>query len=339
MITRYKPIKLDDLAKKLKVSKVTVSKALRDHPDISPEMTKKVKDLADKVGYMPNSIARNLSSRKSNTIGLVVPKIAHVFFASVIESVYDAAFQNNYEIILTVSQEQAEREKKHILSLMAMRVDGIIISVTEHTKDVSIFKRVKELGVPLLFFDRVPSISGIPSVTCDDKGGAFKAIEYAFKKGYKKIAHLGGYHYINIGKSRYEGFRDSMNKFKLPINKNWVTEGGFGEEDGYNGFMEICKKGNLPEYVLAVTYPVALGMRNAAAEMGIKIPGDIEVTCFGKSTFVKQLPSFFNFVDQPTKEMGKEAFETMLQMIDNPKAFKSKNIKLKADLVINGGEK
>jgi LacI family transcriptional regulator len=334
MNTRYKPIKLADLAKKLKVSKVTISKALRNHPDISSAMIKKVKDLADKMGYMPNSLARNLSSRKSNTIGLVVPKIAHIFFASVIESIYNEAFQNNYEIILTVSQEQAEREKKHILSLMAMRVDGIIISVTEHTKDVGIFKKVRDLGVPLLFFDRVPSISNTSSITCDDRGGSFEAVEYAVRKGYTKIAHLGGYHYINIGKSRYEGFKDAMNKFKIPINKNWVTQGGFGEEDGYYGFMRMYRKGDLPQYILAVTYPVALGMRNAAASLGIKIPGDIEVTCFGKSMFVKQLPSFFNFVDQPTKEMGQDAVRTMLQMIDNPKDFRAKNIKLKTELVI-----
>jgi LacI family transcriptional regulator len=334
MNTRYKPIKLADLAKKLKVSKVTISKALRNHPDISPAMTKKVKDLADKLGYMPNSLARNLSSRKSNTIGLVVPKIAHVFFASVIESIYNEAFQNNYEIILTVSQEQWERERKHILSLLAMRVDGIIISVTEHTKDVSIFKKVKDLGVPLLFFDRVPSISNISSITCDDKEGAFDAVEYAVKNGYTKIAHLGGYHYINIGKQRYEGFKEAMNKYKMPINKNWVTQGGFGEEDGYYGFMRMYRKGSLPQYILAVTYPVALGMRNAAASLGIKIPGDIEVTCFGKSMFVKQLPSFFNFVDQPTREMGQDAIQTMLQMIKDPKNFRAKNIKLKTELVI-----
>jgi LacI family transcriptional regulator len=125
-----------------------------------------------------------------------------------------------------------------------------------------------------------------------------------------------------------------MNKFKIPINKNWVTQGGFGEEDGYYGFMRMYRKGDLPQYILAVTYPVALGMRNAAASLGIKIPGDIEVTCFGKSMFVKQLPSFFNFVDQPTKEMGQDAVRTMLQMIDNPKDFRAKNIKLKTELVI-----
>jgi len=102
MDKKVRVIKLEDLAKKLKVSKVTISKALRNHPDISHATIKKVKDLADKLGYVPNYMAKNLSARKSNTIGLVIPKIAHLFFASVIESIYNEAFENNYETLLTV---------------------------------------------------------------------------------------------------------------------------------------------------------------------------------------------------------------------------------------------
>ena len=105
-----KSVTLSDIAKKLNVSTVTVSKALRGHPDISPQTTKIIRNLAEEMGYSPNFMARNLSARKSQMIGLVVPKIAHFFFGSIIESIYDIAFNNNYEIILTVSQENAERE-------------------------------------------------------------------------------------------------------------------------------------------------------------------------------------------------------------------------------------
>src|SRR3972149_3947221 len=181
MNKKVRIIKLEDLAKKLKVSKVTISKALRNHPDISPLTIKRVKDLADKLGYVPNYMAKNLSARKSNTIGLVIPKIAHLFFASVIESIYDTAFENNYETLLTVSQEQEEREKKHILTLLSMRVDGLIISITQETKDLAIFKRIKQLKVPIIFIDRVPDLQDVSSVTVDDKEGAFSAVEYAVK--------------------------------------------------------------------------------------------------------------------------------------------------------------
>lgn len=334
MIKKYRPIKLEDLAKKLKVSKVTISKALRDHPDISAATTAKVKELADKLGYMPNAMAKNLSARKSNNIGLVVPKIAHFFFASVIESIYNTAFENNYEIVLTVSQEKFERERKHILSLLSMRVDGLLISVTQETKDISIFERVIHSGVPLVFLDRVPSMKNVSSVTVNDIEGAFSAVEYAINKGYTKIAHIGGYQNINIGRARYEGFLKAMRAHRIPVNNNWVLEGGFGEEDGYKGFKKICERKNLPEYIFADTYPIALGIYAAANEYGISIPEDIEVTCFGKNTFNRFTPTIFNFVDQPTQELGSEAVKLMIEQINNPEA-QPKNIILNTELIIS----
>jgi LacI family transcriptional regulator, galactose operon repressor len=338
MDKKVKVIKLEDLAKKLKVSKVTISKALRNHPDISSATTKRVKDLADKLGYVPNYMAKNLSARKSNTIGLVIPKIAHLFFASVIESIYDTAFENNYETLLTVSQEQEEREKKHILSLLSMRVDGLIVSITQETQDTTIFKRVLHQNIPLVFVDRVPELDGVSSVTVDDKGGSYSAVTYAIGKGYRKMAHIGGYPHVNIGKARREGFVEALKANNLPINENWIIGGGFGEADGYNGFMKIYDKKNLPEYILSVTYPVALGIYNAATELGIRIPEDIEVTCFGKNSFNESIPSVFNFVDQPTRELGKCATDLIIRHINDPKGFEPEHIELKTQLIINNGK-
>ena len=314
---KVKPIKLEDLSQKLGVSKVTVSKALRNHPDISKETTLKVKALAEKLGYMPNYMAKNLSSRKSNTLGLVVPQIAHFFFGSVIESVFNSAFKNNYDTVLTVSQESAERERKHILSLLSMRVDGLIISITQETKDISIFEKALQMNVPIVFIDRIPNIQNVPTVTVDDKGGAFNAVEHLIKSGITRIGHIGGYPHINIGKARYEGFKEAMKAYNLTINKNWVTIGGFGEEDGYQGFKKIYKSGKLPEAILAVTYPVALGIYEAALEADVKIPADIKVTCFGNNTYKRNLPSVFGFVDQPTEDLGTEAVNLMLWVIKN----------------------
>ena len=333
---KIKPIKLEDLAEKLGVSKVTISKALRNHPDISDATKMKVKALAEKLGYMPNYMAKNLSSRKSNIIGLVVPKIAHLFFGSIIESIYDTAFENNYEIILTVSQESSEREKKHIMSLLSMRVDGLIISITQETKDVSIFQRALKLNVPIVFIDRVPNLKDVPAVTVDDKGGASSAVENFVNEGIKNIGHIGGYQHVNIGKARFQGFAEAMKKNNIPINENWISIGGFGEEDGYKGFNKIYEGGSIPEAILAVTYPVALGIYAAASEHGIRIPGDIKVTCFGSNTYKRSVPSVFSFVDQPTTELGSEAVNLMIKLISNPKEYKSINIELKTKLMTNG---
>jgi LacI family transcriptional regulator len=327
-------ITLDDIAKRLNVSKVTVSKALRGHPDISFETAQKVKAVAKELGYTPNFMARNLSSKSSHTIGLVVPKIAHYFFGSVIESIYEAALENNYEIILTVSQENTEREKKHIRSLLSMRVDGLIISISQQTKDYEIFNTINNYNVPLVFMDRVVDLPEFSSVTVDDRGGSYLAIEHAIKLGYKNIAHIAGFQEINIGQRRYLGFEDAMKKYGIPINPDWVVYGGFGEADGYHGFMKLYKSGNLPDFIFAVTYPVALGVYAALSELGLKIPDDIDIMCFGNSDVNRFLSPSLSCVDQPTEELGKKSVELILEIINNPTDYVPKHLELPTSLII-----
>lgn len=332
-MSRKPAIKLTDIAARLNVSKVTVSKALRDHPDISRETKKLVRKVAEEMGYTPNIAARNLSSRKSNTIGVVIPKIAHFFFSAVIEAIYDTAFQNNYDIALMVSQEDPEREKKHINTLLAMRVDGIIVSISQHTRDKTIFNKVLSRGVPLAFMDRVLEIKGTSQITVDDKGGAFSAVEQAIKSGYKKIAHIGGFKEINIGRDRYAGFAQAMKQYGLPINPEWVVFEGFGEDNGYNGLMKFYRSGNMPEFIFAVTLPVALGIYSAAAELGIKIPSDIDIICFGNSSMSRFKPEL-SYVDQPTDILGKTSVELMLEHIQDEEDYKPRRIQIPTNLVM-----
>lgn len=334
MVKKGFQVTLDDIASKLDVSKVTVSKALRGHPDISAETSRKVKKLARELGYSPNYMARNLSSKRSNTIGVVIPKIAHFFFSSVIEAIYDAAFENNYEIILTVSQENAEREVKHIQSLLSMRVDALIISVSQTTKDYAIFETVREMGVPLTFMDRVPAIEGFSSVVGDDRGGAFAATEQAINIGYRKIAHLAGYQHINIGKERYKGFVDAMKQYSVPIRPEWVVYGGFSEDDGYNGFNKMYESGNLPEIIFASTFPVAVGVYRAAEELGMKIPDDIDIISFGSSGLNRFLSPPMSYVEQLTTELGKKAMDLTLENIRQKDQFIPQHIKLPTKLVL-----
>lgn len=324
----------DDIARKLNVSKVTVSKALRGHPDISKETSEKIKKLAAEMGYTPNYMARNLSSNKSGAIGVVIPKIAHYFFSSVIEAIYNTAFYNNYEIILTVSQENSEREKKQIETLLSMRVDGIIVSISQETQDKTIFERVVKLGVPLVFMDRILDIEGTSKVTVDDTGGAFKAVELAIKNGYTKIAHIAGYKENYIGRKRYLGFEEAMIRYKLEINKDWVVNGGFGEEDGYKAFMKIYKTGKLPEFIFAVTYPVAIGIYAAVEEVGLKIIDDVDIICFGNSDVIRFIKPSLSCVNQPTENLGKTAVEMIINQVNHINNFEPRRIELPTDIIL-----
>ncbi|TAK55067.1 MAG: LacI family transcriptional regulator [Bacteroidetes bacterium] len=329
-------ITLNDIAERLDVSRVTVSKALRGHPDISTEMTKKVRKVASQLGYTPNVFARSLSSRRSHMIGLVVPKIAHFFFSSVIEGVYDTAFENGYETILTVSQENEEREKKHLQTLSSMRVDGIIISISQETKDVERFNWIRKLGIPLVFVDRSPEppIPGFSSVVADDHGGAFQATEHAIEIGYRKLGFIGGNPDINIGKHRVRGFEDALKEYHIPLNQDWIIHGGHGKEAGYQGLKQLYQNGTMPEFVLAATYPVALGMYEASRDLGIRIPDDIDVICFGDSDVGRFLNPAISAVRQPTREIGIRAVQILLENITGHDVTREHHVILPTQLVV-----
>ena len=331
-----KPITLKYIAEQLGVSIVTVSKALRSHPDISVKTSKKVREFADKLGYTPNLLARGLSGRRSNTIGVVVPKIAHFFFGSIIEHIYDIAFENNYEIILTVSQENAEREKKHIQSFLSMKVDGIIISLSQETEDYEIFETIKRRNIPLVFMDRIPDIKGVNTVSVNDRMGAYKAVDHAIKIGYKKIAHFAGYESINIGSERCAGFKNAMKDNGLKVKKDWVVRGGFGEQYGYSALTELHKDNNLPDLIFTVTYPVALGVYHAAVDLNLRIPEDIDVICFGNAKVQKFLSPPLSCVDQPTDLLARHSMDILLQNIYSEDGVPLRNEIIESDLILRG---
>lgn len=325
-------ITMKDIAERLSISKVTVSKALRDHPDISSETKMKVIDLARKLGYVPNQIARNLSAKSSRTIGVVVPKIAHHFFSTVIESIYNVAYKNGYEVILTVSQENAENEKKHIETLLSMRVDGLLVSVSEQTVNTEIFEMVKAKGVPFVFFDRKLSGLGFTSVTTDDIQGAELATEFLTGEGYRNIAFIGGYSHTNIGYDRQLGFKNVLERNGLPFSDDMVIQGGFSEEDGLKGFKLLLERGNVPEAVFAITYPVALGVYAAALEQNISIPENMDIICFGGMGYQKFVTPSISYIKQPATELGEKAMELLLTEVRGENVEKV-DIKLPTELV------
>lgn len=328
-------MRLTDIARKLHVSSVTVSRALRGHPDISVETTKKVNKMAREMGYKPARIAGSLSFRRSNIIGVIIPRISNVFFSSVIESINDAAFETDYEIILMVSQENAEREQRHLRSLLSMRVRGLIVSVTEQTTNAAPFEEVRESGIPLTFIDRILDIEGFTKVVVDDHGGAFTATEHAIAIGYKKIGHLGGYQHTSIGRERFRGFADAMKKHGLPVDPRWVIQGGFGEPEGYHGFKKMCESGNRPDFVFAATFPLALGLYRAAEELGLRIPGDVDIIGFGNSGLNQALAPPMSYIEQPTEDLGRKALDLTLEHIRYGSRFVPRLITLPTKLILS----
>ncbi|ARA93629.1 LacI family transcriptional regulator [Rhodothermaceae bacterium RA] len=311
-----KRVRLIDIAERLNLTKVSVSKALRDHPDISKETRDLVKKTAVEMGYTPNLLARSLSSRRSNTLGLVVPKIAHTFFSTVIDAVQEEATKAGYGIVLAVSSERAELERQHIERLLAMRVDGLLVSVSKEQPDRAIYEHVRQMNVPLVFFDRRIEDMGFSSVTVADRDGARLAVDYLIEQGYRRIAHIAGSSEVEIGRERRAGYEEALRRHGLPVPAHWVVEGGFDEQHGYDAFRRILQTGDLPEAVFAATFPIGLGVYRAICEHSVALCRSIQIVTFGEGG----LNEFYTYphlcVRQPTRELGRRAVEVLLAEIE-----------------------
>ena len=308
-------INQSEIAKKLNVSRATVSKALKDADDISVEMKKRVWDMAEKLNYIPHYHAKRLHSQKTNTIGVVVPDISNSFFSFVMDGIMDVAGQSGYHIILTVSREKADSEKDNLLTLLSMRVDGILLAVSEETKDTEIFQKIKRSNIPLVFFDRTINYMGFSSIGIDDRLAARKLIDFVLRCGYKQIGYLGGSLLTDIGRNRREGYFDALKNSQIPVHEEWIVEGGFTRADGYRGFMKIYQTGTLPEVIFAVNDQNALGAYDAMKELGISFPERVGIVAFGHHEFASIITPSLTIINVSPYDLGKKSMEIMLQRI------------------------
>ena len=304
-----------DIAKKLNISRVTVSKALRDHPDISRSMKSKVRETALKMGYIPNLIAKQLNSRKTFTIGVVIPDLENSFFAYVADSIIDYATEKGYRVILTVSREKESVEKENIENLIGMRVDGLLICISQETRNTEVFSLIKRMNIPLVFFDRIIHDPDFSSVAFNDKEGAVNALTQVIPAGYRKIAHFAGYSRISIGKERLNGYKVSLKKHNIPLKKEWIIEGGFEIIDGRNAMRKLYSLGEMPEVILAVNDRVALGAYLEAKKLGLRIPSDIWFIYYGFNETTNISSSSMSVINQDPRKLGLRSAQILLDMI------------------------
>jgi DNA-binding LacI/PurR family transcriptional regulator len=330
-------ITLKELAKALNLSPSTVSRALRDHPDISPSTKKRVVSLANKLEYHPNSIAQSLQTKKTKTIGVIVPEIKQPFFAAVINGIEEFAYAAGYTIIVCQSNETYEREVFYTRSLVSLRVAGMLVSLSQATHSFDHFKMLQRRNVPVVFFDRVSDEIEASKVVVDDYKGAFDIVEHLIKSGYRQIAHLAGPKNLSISKFRLKGYKDALKQANLPFNSELVVHGGLDHTDGIIGFQKLLNLSSLPDAVFAVNDPVATGVFITMKEQGLKIPADIALAGFSNTHMASLLDPPLTTVEQPSYEIGKIAAKLLMEQINDSKEdFVAKFIVLKTHLIVRG---
>lgn len=313
---------------------MTVSRALNNGSNVDGKTKARILKKAEEMGYTPNYIAKSLVSRKTFTIGVVIPEISHGFFAEVISGIEEIVYQKDYQLILTNSAENFEREKKAVRTLHSKRVDGILISSSGTTKKFNHLKDVIKSGTPIVMFDRCADELKVSTVRVNDLTGAQKVTQHMIDHGYKEIACLHGPN-ISIGIERLKGYKKALLNNNITINQDIIIECGFLENDGYVAMGRIFElpKAEWPRAVVTVNDPVAIGAIKRIEEENLSIPRDIAVAGFSDDIRSELLKCPLTTVKQHTNEMGKRAAEKLIKIIEN-KDEPTENIELKTELLI-----
>lgn len=326
---------IKDIARELKVSPSTVSRALKDHPDISEETKRAVNELAEKLNYQPNAVALSLKQQRSNTIGVIIPEIVHYFFSSVISGIEDVAYEAGFNVIICQSNEMADREKANVKTLLASQVDGILVSVSKATTDFSHLEKIRKNEVPLVFYDRIVPGFEADQVIIDDFDAAYRATRHLTDSGRKRIAHFAGPQNLLIGQQRKEGYKKALEDAGIHLGETLVYDAD-NFEKARLAVLKIIETGTEIDGIFAVNDLTAIGAMQTLQKRGIKIPREVAVVGFSDGRFSGITDPTLTSVDQHGYEMGTVATRMLLKRILSKEDYPCETKVLNANLIVRG---
>ena len=321
-----------DIAKAVNVSVVTVSKVLRNQGRISEGTRRKVLRQAKLLNYQMNWAARSLVTRRTYTIGLLLPEVAHPFFAEIARAVAQTVRPHGYHVVISSFEEDPELESNEADSLLARQVDGLIIASSQPPRRLSMFRRIEERKTPYILIDR--PIGGLRAsfVGVDNQAIGRLATEHLIARGCRRIAHLRGPD-LEIAGDRLEGYRRALARHGFRAASECIASGGHGHSTGYEGMCALLKCKTKPDGVFCFNDPVAIGAMRAILSAGLKIPGDMALVGAGNVHYSDMLAIPLTTVDQSTCRLGVIASELLLARIGTKKTLPPQRIVLQPTLV------
>lgn len=325
-----------DIAKALNISAATVSRALNNNHKISAATKKLVFDMATKLNYKQNKVAQALRSGKSNNVGVIVPRINTNFFASVIRGIEEELHPEGYHVIICQTHEDHDREIENINTLLNAQVDGILLSISNTTKEYeSLIKGVVSKKKPIIFFDRKMNMDGVSSVTIDDYKGGYMATQHLIQKGCKLISHLGGDQNLEIYQNRFKGYKQALLDNGLSFDVNYVIQTKSNVEAGMEAAQKLLDMKTPPDAIFSSSDFAALGAIQEIKNRNIAIPTDFCVIGFGNEPFTKFMELSISTIDQSPLEMGKMTAKVFLEQANSSNnTLIEKNVILAPELII-----
>lgn len=331
---------IHDIAKKLNISASTVSRALRDNPLISESTRKLIRKTADEMGYRPNIMAANFRTKRTNTIGVIVPLINRHFFSSVISGIEEVAYNKGFAVTISQSNDNFEKENKIAQTLFANRVDGLIISIGMETISTDHLKLFSDKNIPILFFDRVVDEIESHKIVVDDYGGSYKATQHLISTGAKRIAHIGGPLTLKIYSNRQKGYCQALTDAGLEIDDSLIINNSLTRSEGTKAIEKLLKNKILPDAIFCANDTTALSVIIHLQKCDIKVPDDISIIGFSNEPFSEVVTPSISTVKQPGFIIGKKAAELIIdQILSKKKKINFKTIVLPTELIIRKSSK
>ena len=326
---------MKDIARDLGVSVITISKVLRNHPDISDETRERVLARVKELDYRPNMAARSLVTGRTYLVGLVVPDLLHPFFAEIAKSLSEALRSEGYYLIVSSSEEDPDMEEQEISQLLARRLDILIIASCRSTVDL--FFRIERQKTPYILIDRI-----LPGLTAnfigvDDEAVGRLATRHLIDIGCRRIAHIRGPE-TSTGIRRLEGYKQALAQSKLLLPDNYIITEQQGDTEsrqrGAEAMRRLLSLKPRPDGVFCFNDPLAMGAMNFALEAGVRIPDDIALIGCGNLHYDDSLRVPLSSIDQHSRDIGKEAARIALAILNAKTAPAPETVVLKPDLVV-----
>jgi len=327
------PVTMMDIARDLKVSVVTVSKVLRNQGKISDSTRKRVLRRAKQLNYQMNWVARSLVTRRTYTIGLLLPDFTHPFFAEIAKAVASTVRAHGYHVIVSYFEENPALEVSEADSLLARQVDGLVIASVQPLNRLDLFQRIRSRKVPFVLIDRPMDGVNAPFVGADNRSIGRLATSHLIEQGCRCVEHLRGPH-IGIAAERMQGYRLALEKLGLRMQSRYVVAAGYTDDSGYQGTRRLLQLRPLPDGIFCYNDPVAIGAMKAIFEAGLKVPDDICVVGAGNVHYSDVLRVPLTTVDQGTSRMGTRAAELLLERITAKRVLRPERVLVPPKLVV-----
>jgi LacI family transcriptional regulator len=328
-------VTIKDIARELKLSVSTVSRALRGGTEIKKETREMVQALAAKLNYSPNPIALSLKEKKSKVIGVIVPEIATTFGSSTIAGIEEVAYSRGYHVTIFQSHETFEREVINTQLLASRRVDGLVICLSNETNEYKHITDLIEKDIPVVLFDRVTDKIKTHKVVVNDYRGAYLATEHLIKEGFDKIAHVTISKFLSVTQNRLKGYKDALQKYNIPVKEEWILHCNFNPSDIDRAISDLFLAKEKPNAILASVERLVVRCVNVLKEMNLRIPEDVALIGFSDNPLNKFLTPALSSIRQPTFDIGQNAARLLIDLIENKAEDKEfQTVKLETSLEI-----